>query len=280
MTTPTLTVGLPSFGAPPGKSWRDLIELARIAEGVGVDRVIVSDHVVLGPNTHTYPWGRFPTAADAPWLEPLTVLAAVAAATSSIRLATGILIAPLRPAAVLAKTVATLDQLSDGRLDLGVGTGWQREEYAAVGVDFAQRGRLLTETMTTCRAFWEGRVPDIHCEPRPVQNPLPVWFSGMLHDRNVARIVELGDGWIPIMGSRAEDVRRGAARLREAFLAHGRRPESLRVQATANAMDAVPGLVEAGATTISMFLRRMTEDMSEAPELLSRLVKDFSTTTR
>jgi len=96
----TTSPSAPRFGAPPGKSWAHLIELARIAEDVGVDRVIVSDHVVLGTEHHTYPWGRFPTAADAPWLEPLTVLAAVGRGHVVDPPGDRILIAPLRHAAV------------------------------------------------------------------------------------------------------------------------------------------------------------------------------------
>jgi probable F420-dependent oxidoreductase len=223
--------------------------------------LIVSDHVVLGPDVADYPWGTFPTGPDGAWLEPLTVLTAVAAVTSRVRLATGILIAPLRPAAVLAKTVATLDQLSGGRVDLGVGTGWQRAEYDAVGLDFDRRGTLLTETMTTCRALWEGRVPDVYCEPRPVQTRLPVWFSGTLHDRNVARIVELGDGWIPIMGASVDEIRAGAARLRDAFAAAGRDPAEFRVQASARDLDAISALAEADVTTIVLFARLTDGDL-------------------
>ncbi len=139
-TAPTLTVGLPNFGAFYARDeWHRFVDLARAADGAGVDRVVVVDHVVMGPNTDAYNWGKFPTPPDAPWLEPMTVLAAMAAATTRVRLATGILIAPLRPAVLLAKQAATLDVLSQGRLDLGVGTGWQREEYDAEGLDFAAR---------------------------------------------------------------------------------------------------------------------------------------------
>src|SRR5690606_7793795 len=120
--------------------WRRLVDLARIAEDTGCDRVVVVDHVVMGRNTDAYRWGRFPTGPDAPWLEPLTVLSAMAAVTRELRLATGILIAPLRPPALLAKTAATLDVISEGRLELGVGIGWQKEEYAALGLDWADRG--------------------------------------------------------------------------------------------------------------------------------------------
>jgi len=129
--SPTLSIGLPNFGSWIGAEWSGLLDLARAADEAGVDRIIVNDHVVIGRNTDAYVWGRFPTGPDAPWLEPFTCLAAIAAVTSQVRLGTGIVIAPLRPAVVLAKTVATLDVLSGGRVDLGVGVGWQKEEYDA-----------------------------------------------------------------------------------------------------------------------------------------------------
>ena len=108
----------------------------------------------MGPHTENYVWGKFPVPPDAPWFEPLTMLTAIAAVTTRVRLATGILIAPLRPAAFLAKQVATLDQISGGRVDLGVGTGWQREEYDAQGLAFEQRGQLLDDTLAACTVLW------------------------------------------------------------------------------------------------------------------------------
>src|SRR3954465_6429260 len=153
MAPVALSLGVPNFGAW-ADDWPDALDLPRAADDAGVDRLVVTDHVVMGPNTDKYVWGRFPTPPEAPWLEPLTVLAYLAAITSRTRLATGILIAPMRGAAVLAKTAATLDVLSGGRLDLGVGTGWQREEYDAVGLDWSQRGQLLSDTLAACIALW------------------------------------------------------------------------------------------------------------------------------
>ena len=297
----TLTVLLPNFGGYPG-DWRGLIDLARQAEDAGIDRVVIPDHVVIGRNTHEYAWGKFPVPPEAPWLEPLTVLTAMAAVTSTIRLSTGILIAPLRPAAYLAKTVATLDVLSGGRVDLGVGTGWQREEYEAEGLDFTRRGQLLTDTVAACRALWEDTpatfksaslsFADIFCEPKPVQKPLPVWFAGVLHRRNIDRVVRLGDGWIPIMGATIGDIGEGVARLRAEFSRCGRAPESLQVQApavmvrgkdgawdAAATMASVPTLVEAGATDIHVTLRPFCPTLEDAGEVLLSLAGAFQAVT-
>lgn len=239
---PRLTLSIPSFGPffPPGRL-HEVVALAQRAEAAGVDSVIVPDHVVMGERTDRYAWGPFPFPIETPWLEPLSVLAAIAGATERLRLATGILIAPLRPAPVLAKTVATLDVLSQGRLDLGVGVGWQKEEFDALGLDYASRGQLLTDTIAACRVLWGEspasftsetvRFEKIWCEPRPVQEGgVPVWFSGTLTKRNLDRIVQLGDGWIPIMTATREDLAEGAKRLAGALSAAGRDPSALRIR--------------------------------------------------
>ena len=265
--SPTLSVGVPNFGEWFNRDWSMMLDLARVAEDAGVDRLVVTDHVLMGRNTDAYVWGRFPTPPDGPWLEPLTCLAALAGVTERVRLATGIVIAPLRPAPVLAKTVATLDVLSGGRVDLGVGVGWQREEYDAAGLDFDARGRLLDDTVAACRALW-SQLPasyksstvafeDVFCSPQPVQPRLPVWFSGSMSARIVRRVSELGDGWIPIMGASLDDIRAGAERLRTAT----DRPLDIQapmplVRRDDKALDVgaslehVPDLVAAGVTNI------------------------------
>lgn len=296
---PTLTLGLPTFGTLPGGDWRRLLEVAQAAEAAGIDRVVVTDHVVNGPDVDAYPWGRFPTGPAADWLEPLTVLTAIAAVTQRIRLSTGILIAPLRPAALLAKTVATLDVLSGGRVDLGVGTGWQPAEFAALGVEHADRGRILTDTIAACRALWRDlpasfasptvSFVETYCSPRPTQPRLPVWFSGTLTDRNVRRIVDLGDGWIPIMGSTLEDIGAGAQRLRDAYAEAGRSVDALDVQGSLSvvrdadgrpdlpaSVAAVPALVDAGVTNVSLHLRAFDPTLEDPVGHCTLLAEAFA----
>jgi probable F420-dependent oxidoreductase len=243
MSRPTLHLTLPNFGPFLGSELAAVVDIARRTEEAGLDGVIVVDHVLIGNRTDRYRWGPFPYPdPTVPWMEPLTTLAVIAGATERVRLGTGIVVAALRPAAVLAKTVATLDLLSGGRVDLGVGGGWQPEEFGAVGLDFTQRGTLLTETLAACRVLWTQwpaafagehvSFADVWCSPRPVQpGGVPILVAGPLTAANVNRVVEHGAGWIPIMGATSEDIGAGIAELRAAFTAAGRDAATLRVRA-------------------------------------------------
>jgi alkanesulfonate monooxygenase SsuD/methylene tetrahydromethanopterin reductase-like flavin-dependent oxidoreductase (luciferase family) len=189
---------------------------------------------------------------------------------------------------VLAKAAATLDVLSGGRLDLGVGVGWQREEYEAAGLDFAQRGRLLDDTLEVCTALWTERVahyqsPElafdrIHMMPKPRQpGGVPMWISGTVNTRVVDRLCRFGLRWIP-WGDDAADIDRGIAAMRERIAAAGTSPNGLQVVANLRVrktdageidleqtMAAVPGLVGAGATDLRVrFPARAPDDESEA----------------
>ena len=228
---PTLTMGLANF-APAPQPWDALLDRARLADETGIDRIIVVDHVVMGENIDAYDGGRFPTGPDGQWLEPMTTMAVIAGMTQHVRLSTGIILAALRRPVVFAKSAATLDVLSGGRLDLGVGVGWQQEEYAAAGLDFAERGRLLNETLELCRRFWTESPVDyrsdglaferVWCEPKPLQpGGVPMWVSGRLNRNVLDRLVRYADGWIP-WGEWAGDVVHGIEVIRDAFNAAGR----------------------------------------------------------
>jgi len=267
-----LFVTLP-MASEPGSDFAMLLRIARAAEAAGIDGLIVTDHVVMGPDTDAYQWGPFPFPPEDPWLEPLTVLSALAAVTSRITLATGILIAPLRPAPLLAKTVATIDALAPGRVELGVGTGWQAIEFEASDLTFEERGQQLDRVIENCRALWGqqpatvhtrgGTVNDVWCVPTP-RGP-SVSFSGTLTARNIRRIVRWGDGWIPIMGSAPRAVAEGIDRLGAALRSAGRDPSTIRIRVPVPsrsrdgalisldaAFDGVGALVDAGVNDVSV----------------------------
>lgn len=296
MALPGVLLGVGS-AARPGVGATAILDTARAAEAAGFAGIVLPDHVVMGRRTDRYPWGTFPEPPESPWLEPLTVLAAVAGATTTLRLGTGIVIAPLRPAALLAKTAATLDAISGGRLDLGVGTGWQEEEFDALGADHARRGELLTDTMAACRALW-GPSPasfsspsvsfdDIWCEPKPHRPGGPVvLFSGTLTARNVGRIVGTGDGWIPIMGESTDGIAAGVATLRAALGRADRPPDDLRVRASlplgrdgdgrpdlSVALAGLPALEAAGATDAVVHLGAYVRDEALLETFFERAAK-------
>jgi probable F420-dependent oxidoreductase len=291
-----LTVGLPNYGTYLGAhAWRSLLDLAVMVERTGLDGVSVVDHVVMGSRVDRYPYGRFPGGPQAPWLEPLTVLAAISAVTERIELGTAVLVSPLRPAALLAKTAATLDVLSGGRLVLGVGTGWQQEEYRALGVDWERRHQLFDDQLAACAALWTGGPVDvdtatvqfegIHCHPRPVSDAgVPFWIGGKLTDRNLDRIVRWGSGWIPAPVDGPDAVADGVRRLRTALTEAGRDPGSVWVRVTPSAVRDDAGhadivaslaagetLLEAGGTDLFVSLLGWCPDPGRAPAFLEDL---------
>ena len=187
---------------------RNVRAYALLAEELGFDGVWLGDHIVLPDEYDSrYPYGTaHPVAADRPFLEALTTLAFVAGATRRVRLAVAVLVAPYRPPLLQAKQIATLDALSEGRLEVGFGAGWLAEEFAALGVEFDQRGSITDETIELMQALWtgesvshEGRHFSLHgvrCLPRPAQRPgPPVWIGGNSAPA-LRRVVDTGAGWL------------------------------------------------------------------------------------
>lgn len=173
---------------------------ARVAEAAGFDAVFVTDHPFPGEDWLQHGGHHA--------LDPLIALSFAAAATSRIRLHTNLYIAAYRNPFVSAKAVATLDALSDGRVILGIGAGYLEPEFAALGVDFAQRNDLTDEAITAMKAAWTGEpvrlsgrtfdAPGNRMLPRPVQQPHPpIWIGGNSR-RAIRRAVELADGWAPM----------------------------------------------------------------------------------
>jgi probable F420-dependent oxidoreductase len=276
-----LSTGVTTFSADDPGDWRRMLAQAQVLDQAGVDRLVVSDHVVFGEHLDQYgrpeiggqAGGRQPTGPDGHWLEPLTALSVLAGMTSRIRLGTNILIAALRRPVVLAKSTATLDVLSGGRLDLGVGVGWQREEYEAAGLDFAGRGRLLDHSLEVCRTLWRDRRAEyhspeldfaaIHQMPKPRQpGGVPVWVGGSVNPPVVRRLARFGSGWIP-WGPAAADLPSGIRQMQDALHDIGHDPSDLQVVGhlpprrhddgsldIENTMEEVPALIAMGVTDV------------------------------
>lgn len=281
-----------------GRPLSELVEMARMADDAGLDYVVLAEHVVTHatPDQANHPAGRHIHAPEEVWPEPLTTLAAVAAATRRIGLLTGILIAPLRPAVLLAKTAATVHALSGGRLVLGVSTSWQEEEYDALGVPFRERGPRLNDTIGACRALWGSspasfdsptvRFTDMYCEPRPAQAmDIPVWFGGKMTPRLVRRVVELGNGWIPFQGygESLDEIGQKVVRLKEALAAAGRDPDGLDVaywmrtmgRSLPEIMEDIPAMAAAGVTVGQFLFAPFVKDAADCGRFFEELARAF-----
>jgi probable F420-dependent oxidoreductase len=190
------------------------VQLASLAEAAGFESVWTIEHVVYPDDyASTYPYGRdgkMPAVAATPMPDPLVWLTWVAARTTTIRLGTGILILPLRNPVLLAKEIATLDAMSGGRTELGVGVGWLREEFDALGVPWAGRGARTDDAVAAMRALWaadhashdgpSASFHDVSCNPKPVHGSVPVTIGGHT-EAAAARAGRLGDGFFPAKGS-------------------------------------------------------------------------------
>lgn len=302
---PRISLYLRTYSDDPDHDWTATQETARVMDSVGVDRVVVSDHLVFGENLDAYAdpaiggtaGGRQPTGPDGNWLEPLVFLTAVAATTTRIRLGTAILLAALRRPAVLAKQLATMDVLSGGRIDLGVGVGWQREEYDAVGLRFDDRGRLLDHTLEVCQTLWthprarysspELSFDAIHQMPKPVQSGgVPIWISGTVNKRVAQRLSRFGTRWIP-WGPAITNLSESVPAMKQAIVDVGGDPSHLEVQGTAVLVKNADGALDvdaslapvarqlaAGATDIR-FGGSVPKDPGQAADQLAQLVSGF-----
>ena len=305
---PQLSLTLVTFAADAPDGWGYLTARAEAADAVGVDRLAVSDHVAFGGSLDAYAdpalggiaGGRQPTGPDGHWLEPLTVIAHLTARTSRVRFGTNILLAALRRPVVLAKTAATIDVLSGGRLDLGVGVGWQAAEYEAAGLAFEERGRQLDHTLAVCETLWAGndvsflderlRFEGVWQEPKPSSGTVPVWVSGTTNRAAMRRLARFGTGWIP-WGPDAADLPAGISRMRAAVAEHDRDPATIEVVGSmptvhrsdgtidlAATVASVPRLVEAGVTDFRSNFR-LGDDPAQADQL-AVLVEAFRSVTR
>ena len=204
-----MRLGLHAIGIGTGAR-RDVIDaVARAAEARGMATLWAGEHVVMVDRPASrYPYsgdGAIAVPAAADWLDPLVALSFAAAATRSITLATGVLLLPEHNAVLLAKQVASLDVLSGGRLSLGIGVGWSREEFEALGIPFARRGARAAEYLHAMRVLWRDDVAsydgefvsfsDVRVNPKPVRDRrIPVIVGGN-SDPALRRVATMGDGW-------------------------------------------------------------------------------------
>jgi len=233
-----MKVGIAFANIGPFGSAEGAAAVGRSAEAAGIDSLWTVEHVVY-PDEYgsTYPYddsGRMAMAPDTDLTDPLTWLTWVGAHTSTLRLATGILILPERNPVVLAKQLGTMDALTGGRVDLGIGVGWLREEFDALGIPWERRGARTDEYVAAMRTLWSGNsvsfdgdfvsFSGVSSNPKPVNGSVPIVIGGH-SDAAARRAGRLGDGFWPGKGDLDHllDVMRREAE------AHDRDPEAIEV---------------------------------------------------
>jgi probable F420-dependent oxidoreductase len=232
---------LPVYGAA---ATRDGVLLAaRRLEALGFDSLWVSDHVVIPWEIRSrYPYnatGEFPLSPSTDFLEPLTALTLAAAVTSRVRLGTSVLVLPHRHPVLTAKMLATLDHLAPGRVILGAGVGWLREEIELFGVPYRRRGAWSDEALRIMKTCWTEERPQFAGQfftfdalgfaPKPARGTIPIWIGGHT-PAALRRVAELGDGWHAAFPDPRE-LEDALARLREACGKAGRDFDSLTLSA-------------------------------------------------
>ena len=210
---PSVVVGIDAVSGLHGKDdfedtrfcGNQVAHFVETAEELGFERLTLVDHIVGAKEAKDAPWAVHYTI-EYGFHEPMTLFALIAGFTTKIRLVTANVVLPQRPTELCAKQAAQIDILTGGRLDLGIGVGWSKSEFEALGMNFANRGDRIEEQVALMRRLWtdevvefEGKwhnISDMGMNPRPIQRPIPIWFGGGA-DRVVRRIGEQGDGWFP-----------------------------------------------------------------------------------
>lgn len=286
-----------------GRDLPTLVRWAREAEDAGFDAVMLSEHVVLGPDAGARGVMTNPRAYAAPgnqdprtpWPSSLLLLSAIASVTTRVRLVASAVLAPLRHPLLLARELGTLDLLSEGRLVVQPGVSWSRDEYAALGVPFGRRGRILDEQLAVLDLVWRESpasfhgdffdFDDVYLEPKAWRPEGPrLWFGGQeVRGPVLDRLVSHGSGWHPFGTPTADDVRQ----VREAVAAAGRDPDALEMvggtRATfvddhtpadlGAAMAPIAEQAELGFTTFCVKPSQFVDDPAEVPALLREVMR-------
>lgn len=213
-----------------------LADTARLAEELGFESGWIGEHIALPMKPRVpYPYGEASFRPDTPFLEAFVALGHVATVTETLRLGTGICILPARQFFTTARAITTVDNISGGRLELGVGTGWSPDEFELCGADFKRRGKVLDEYLDGLDALWQQEHPSFQGEslrfdnlgfqPKPVQKPrVPVFVGGFV-PAALRRAAKRGDGWYGAASS-PEDAHQHVDTLRALLREEGRDPDN------------------------------------------------------
>ncbi len=269
----------------------DLAEVARRTEALGYDSLWIPEHPVI-PLNHQTP---FPGTRDGVlpdhynrWADPFIALTVAATVTKRIKLGTAICLLPEREPIVTAKVIASLDFYSGGRVIIGAGAGWLKEETEVMGVRFGSRWKRMRETVEAMRILWtqreasyEGeliRFPAVRCEPKPVQKPYPPVLLGAHGPKALERAARTYDGWFPLVHS-IEAFEKDMATLRTLTKEAGRNPDALQVTIIVDPRDPGPSLDDfkryrdAGAQRVILFSQKQGSEGADGKslEIVNRL---------
>ena len=310
MTAPKIMLILSeNWTLTAGQNLRELVDWAVIAEESGIDGVMLSEHISLGPaagakgrepNERAYmaPGNQDPAT---PWPSSMLLMSAIAARTHKIRIFGGAIIAPLRHPVDLAKQLATLDCLAEGRLIVQPTVSWHEEEYAHLGLPFKQRGRLLDEHLAAWQLLWREspasfagqfyQFEDCYCEPKPSRPGGPtLWFGGQsLHGALLGRLLKYGRGFHPFGPPSPEDLTYLARSLTEAGrdmseieMVGGIRatfPDNNSPADLDLALHSIPPQLAQGFTTFCVKPNQFIDDAAQMRPFCERLVAGFAALT-
>jgi probable F420-dependent oxidoreductase len=286
-----MKIGLSWFFIKPMPFERDvLLHYAKEADRLGFESIWIPEHAVIphGYKAH-YPYspdGRLPTNdEEMAFPDPLLTLAAAAAVTTKIKFATNIMILPQRDPLYTAKEVASLDVLSKGRVILGIGSGWMKDEFDVLGVDYHKRGKRTDEAIEAMRALWRDdpasyhgtqfNFGPVHAFPKPVNKRVPIFIGG-ISPAAIRRTARLGDGYLPVPVPEVADLFK---KVREECARIGRNPNEIEFCCPAQpSMDGVKQAQDLGAVRVttgiffSRDLQQITRDLEKiANEVLAKL---------
>ena len=235
-------------------------KFATTAESLGYDHLLAYDHV-LGANTASRPDWQGPYTMNSMFQEPLVLFAYLAGLTKTLEFTSGVIILPQRQTALVAKQAACVDVLSDGRLRLGIGTGWNDVEYEALGENFNNRGKRSEEQIDVLRKLWADeavtyvgewhKITDAGLNPLPVNKSIPIWLGGMA-PQVIDRVGRLADGWFPFAN---KDLANQIEQVREVARTAGRDPDSIGIECivpTNTDVDRLKSLQEIGVSHVAM----------------------------
>ena len=285
-----------AFASSIGTEGNSAVEICKLAEQVGFESVWGGEHVIFPSSIESkYPYtadGKVPATKDT-WIpDPLIWLAYISAAAPTLRLGTCILILPQRNPLILAKEIATLDHLTNGKVELGIGVGWLKEEFEALGVPWERRGKRTDEYVEALHAVWSGTDIEFHgefvdfdpltCTPRPKQGKIPILVGGDT-PAAIKRAAKLADGYYPGTGDFTE-LQKLISEVHQAAENHNRDPAEIEINAHLSAfgggdrIEGVEKMREAGVGRIMVpgFIFGGPDGMERLQEFGENVVSAFN----